>query len=633
MLSNLSLRLKLLILFIVLALIPLGIAGRTMIIITRDELKSNANGELRRVAQQLAGDFDVIYRDSWVHPMQLIRNSLDKEDLGLTEKISLLYTAATDIADVVSIQLSVEGMPTPAIASNDVFMQRLREASINPADVLKDDPVKILSYPDSLDVQLGEMNYLPQLQTWLMTLVLPLRNSLSGRTAYLSAKVKLDRLEEYIANDQFRQSGNIYVINKEKQQVFNPEKKILDELPTANSAVEMLASEVYTAMAEPYTRADGVEMLGAFAISKEFNWAIITEKRAVDAYQAVSLMVRNFMQWVIIGLVIAISGAIIFSHSVTKPLLRLTNAARTLAETNDLSIQVLGAERKDEIGQLSSTFNLMVKQLNRYVDELTETTKAKERAESELKLAKEIQQSFLPDHFPELETIEFFGRCDPAREVGGDYFDYFRLSEHTFGFVIADVSGKGVPAALFMAVSRTLFRMLCAQGFNPQQVVREFNNRLVQLDQSSNLFITLFYGVYDIRDGSFTYSNAGHCLPMIIHQDKRTTILPEMKTMVAGIMEDIPLEEHAVSFTTGDLVVLYTDGMTEAINSEEEEYGEERLLQFLQSKAELDVKTLCLEAIEEVKQYQENMPQFDDMTFFAIKIKSLYDLGFSHYPA
>lgn len=620
--KNLSLRVKLLILFIILSLIPLGLAGRTMIRMTRDELKSAANSELTWVTRQFAVSIEEFYHDTWLRPLALIRNGVDNEALSFSEKIALIDAGVSEIKDVVAIQLTVAGFPTPAIKTNQRFLEQLLSAGINPQEILVVDPISLLEKYRDEDPNFGGIEYIPELDTWLLSIILPLAQPISGHQAFLSARVDLGGFRERILENSFQKTGNLYIITAEGENIIHPGEIIGEEVAIVSAAKAMIQSGIRTTKSEPYMAPDGEQMLGAFSTINTFHWAVIAEKRARDAYATVASMSRSLVLWLTIGLLISVTGAVIFAYSVTRPLLKLTGAAENLAETSDFSIRVDVGERSDEIGKLSGTFNFMVEKLNQYIHDLTETTKAKERAESELKLARQIQQSFLPSTFPVLDDIEFFGMCEPAREVGGDYFDYFQIDDDHYGFVIGDVSGKGVPAALFMAVSRTLFRMLSAQGKSPDQVVAEFNNKLVTMDQSASLFITLFYAVLDRRTGEVVYSSAGHCLPLVKSKTLKFDPVPEMMTMVAGIMEDIPVEQGRITLEDGDIFVLYTDGMTEAQDPENEEYGEDRLQVLLSKYEDLSMEEFTRKSIDEVKEFQQGN-QFDDMTFLALRIKKV----------
>ncbi len=378
-----------------------------------------------------------------------------------------------------------------------------------------------------------------------------------------------------------------------------------------------------TIVVKPITKVNGEKTLVAMSGYPALNWIILAEKREADAYAMANQLMNHLLIWVIIGFAVAVFGALVFSVSLTKPLLKLTTAAGSLA-AGDLSTQVDGEERKDEIGKLSLAFNKMVGDLNHYIDELTETTRAKERAESELKLAWNIQRSFLPNDFPEMKEIEVFGSCDPARDVGGDYFDFFPLDEENFGLVIGDVSGKGVPASLFMAVSRTLFRIISAEAESPDRVLTEFNDKLVLLNEETNMFITMFYAIFNVKSGKLSYSSAGHNMPFIksaMASETGFEMLPQMKTLVAGMMDGVEMQLAELILKKGDCLVLYTDGMTEAINNAEEEFGEDRLKALLDTNVNRSSSEICKILVSAVKAFQEDREQFDDITVFVMKVK------------
>ena len=378
-----------------------------------------------------------------------------------------------------------------------------------------------------------------------------------------------------------------------------------------------------TIVVKPITKVNGEKTLVAMSGYPALNWIILAEKREADAYAMANQLMNHLLIWVIIGFAVAVFGALVFSVSLTKPLLKLTTAAGSLA-AGDLSTQVDGKERKDEIGKLSLAFNKMVGDLNHYIDELTETTRAKERAESELKLAWNIQRSFLPNDFPEMKEIEVFGSCDPARDVGGDYFDFFPLDEENFGLVIGDVSGKGVPASLFMAVSRTLFRIISAEAESPDRVLTEFNDKLVLLNEETNMFITMFYAIFNVKSGKLSYSSAGHNMPFIksaMASETGFEMLPQMKTLVAGMMDGVEMQLAELILKKGDCLVLYTDGMTEAINNAEEEFGEDRLKALLDANVNRSSSEICKMMVSAVKAFQEDREQFDDITVFVMKVK------------
>jgi serine phosphatase RsbU (regulator of sigma subunit) len=618
-----TLRSKLLILSIILALIPLGIAGKSMIRITRDELKSSANDNLITVASQVSQDIEDFYRYTWLIPLRLIKKAVESEDLGVNEKLSLLTEGMKSVNDLIALQIAVQGVKSPLLVSQDEFSNKLKKSSVDPAQVLKLSSDRIAMLQKGDEIYIGDLTYLLEVDAWLVTVILTLEKRTFGRPSTLSARINLDRLKRRIESHPFNKTGSITLIDPEGRKIFDRDRTDLSKNKLVEAAKKILASNARTIGVEPYIRPSGEKMLGAYAFPNILDIGVIVEKNEADAYMAVTDMEWNLTVWIIIGLLVAVVGAILVSVSLTRPLRKLMRAARTISE-GDLSVQIETRGQKDEIGELSLTFNKMVEDLRRYIDELTETTKAKERAESELELAKKIQQSFLPKEFPELGSIEVWGKCDPAREVGGDYFDFFQIDDDNCGMVIGDVSGKGVPAALFMAVSRTLFRILSSRELSPDLVLTEFNDRLVALDQGANMFITLFYGVFNNTTGQLLYSSAGHNMPYLKSSKNSGTkfqMLPQMKTMVAGMMDCIPMQLGETKMQKGDVIVLYTDGMTEAENDNDEMFGEERLEELLNKYSNLSAPEMCKRLFEDVHTFHAGRPQLDDMTMFIMKVK------------
>ncbi|MBN2466617.1 MAG: SpoIIE family protein phosphatase [Deltaproteobacteria bacterium] len=619
-----SLRAKLLFLFTILSIIPLGIAGRNMTQITRDELKSAANDHLMSVAGQVTQVVEDFYRYSWMNPLLFIQKAVENESLAVNEKLSLLTEGMKNAPDLVAIQISVEGVDSPLLVIQDEFSALLKQSSLNAEHVLRLDPHEIAGHRNQQEAFVGGLTYLEQVDRWLLTIVIPLAETTFGRTATLAARVNLERLAARIKEHSFNKTGFITLIDAEGHKIFDSNRTDLSQCSLVKTIKELLSSDTRTIGVVPYVSPSGERMLGAYALPTNLDVGIIVEKSEAFAYMAVTQMVKNLILWVTVGFIVAIVGAIVVSVSLTRPLRKLTQAARIISE-GDLSINIETPKSKDEIGELSLAFEMMLEDLRSYIARLTETTKAKERAESELKLAHDIQQSFLPRNFPDWEQIDIWGKCDPAREVGGDYFDLFQIDDDHYGMVIGDVSGKGVPAALFMAVSRTLFRILSSRELSPDLVLTEFNNKLVELDQGSNMFITLFYAVFNDKTHRLIYSSAGHNMPYVKGSrlsEGTFLMLPGMKTMVAGIMDGItmPVAETFLR-RSGDTIVLYTDGMIEADNEEGEIFGEERLETLLNHYTDLPAKELCEMLIKEVKEFQAGRPQFDDMTVLTLKVK------------
>ena len=198
--------------------------------------------------------------------------------------------------------------------------------------------------------------------------------------------------------------------------------------------------------------------------------------------------------------------------------------------------------------------------------------------QNELDVASKMQQSILPTEFPQGSEFELYGSMEPARNVGGDFFDVLNMGDDYIGLAIADVSDKGVPAALFMMSSRTLLKgAAIGIGMNePGKVLQEVND-LLHEDNEAEMFVTMLYGVYNTRTGHLSYANGGHNTPVVFHADGTITELPLTGGIALGLMPDFEYDQDSIVLAPGDTVVFYTDGVTEAMNSEEEEFGMERL--------------------------------------------------------
>ncbi|MYD62376.1 MAG: SpoIIE family protein phosphatase [Gemmatimonadetes bacterium] len=233
--------------------------------------------------------------------------------------------------------------------------------------------------------------------------------------------------------------------------------------------------------------------------------------------------------------------------------------------------------------------------------------------QNELRVAHDMQQSILPKIFPDKPGYQLFGSMEPARQVGGDFFDIINLENDRIGLAIADVSDKGVPAALFMMSSRTLMKGAAIGKSNPTDVLTEVNH-LLQEDNDAAMFVTVFYAEYNPADGSLSYANGGHNPPVIVHADGSSTVLPQTNGIALGILPDIEYEQNSVTLSPGDTLVLYTDGITEAMNAQNEEFEMERLLTVLSGASSQDVREMNQAIFQAVQAFAGDMPQFDDMT-------------------
>ncbi len=239
----------------------------------------------------------------------------------------------------------------------------------------------------------------------------------------------------------------------------------------------------------------------------------------------------------------------------------------------------------------------------------------------ELSIATEIQTSILPKNFPafpERKEFDIYAKMIPAKEVGGDLYDFFLIDKHRLGLIVGDVSGKGIPAAMFMAVSKTLLKATALKGISPDTCLGMVNNVLVD-ESLPTMFVTVFYGVFDTRSGAFEYSSGGHNPPYLVSKDGQVRQLENKGGLFLGGMKDTEYESNVVMLRPGDSLFLYTDGVTEAVAANNDLFEEARLERSLQQHRSLALNALVQNVIEDVQRFSEGVEQSDDITCLAMR--------------
>ncbi len=270
----------------------------------------------------------------------------------------------------------------------------------------------------------------------------------------------------------------------------------------------------------------------------------------------------------------------------------------------------------DELTDINATLEQRVQ---KQAEELLCTYAERERLQKELEIAKDIQQSFLPQVIPQIEGFELAAINIPAREVGGDFYDFIPITEDKWGLVIADVSGKGVPAALFMALSRTIVRTNTIGNPAISEAISKANELIMEESMINTMFVTLFYAILDTKKMTLTYTNAGHNPPLLIKTTNDEVAMLEGRGVALGVISDIDLEEKEVFLDKGSIVTFYTDGVIDAINEQEEEFGEERFISVIKQNQDLSAQKLMEKIQQEIVTFSGSQPQFDDLTLVILK--------------
>jgi sigma-B regulation protein RsbU (phosphoserine phosphatase) len=322
------------------------------------------------------------------------------------------------------------------------------------------------------------------------------------------------------------------------------------------------------------------------------------------------------------GFAILFVVIVLISGTITRPLRSLAGKAAEIARGN-LDVEMTEASGSDEVGELSRSFDHMKVALKEYIVHLAETTAAKERYESELKIARTIQMSFLPKRFPpfpDKSEFDLYATLIPAKEVGGDLYDFFLLDETHLFFSIGDVSGKGVPAALFMAASKTLMKGTAAPDLSPAEVLARVNRELC-LENDSMMFVTVFAALLNFRTGELRYSNAGHNPPLLLRAGSAPEWLPLPEGFFLGTMEEATYQTRTLVLAPGDRLLLYTDGVTEAMNEAQDFYTEERLERLVGDMGDAAPEAMVGQVLQSVQSFAGHEPQSDDITLLALAFR------------
>ncbi|WP_079729329.1 PP2C family protein-serine/threonine phosphatase [Novosphingobium mathurense] len=313
---------------------------------------------------------------------------------------------------------------------------------------------------------------------------------------------------------------------------------------------------------------------------------------------------------------------------IVEPLVRLTTFTRNM-ETRSFqpdedemdAMRRISRDRGDEVGSLAEAMAGMIARLQRYLIEVEEATAARERVEGELSAARDIQIGMLPRKFPpfpDRHDLDVFALLEPAKQVGGDLYDYFLIDRNRLFFVVGDVSGKGVPAALFMAMTTTLFKAHAMSGGSTGRIMERVNAELSR-DNAAEMFVTIFAGILDLRSGEVEYSDGGHEAPFIVRADGSVERLAKHQGMALGVFEDVPFRTGHFDLREGDALVLFTDGVSEATGANDELFTTARIADALASaRAEFSARLISEGLAQSVRGFVGAVPQSDDIAILTV---------------
>ena len=344
---------------------------------------------------------------------------------------------------------------------------------------------------------------------------------------------------------------------------------------------------------------------------------------------AVTDGVRNIIAWCLIFFAVIV---LLITYFVGKLSVKITDPLKHL-EKDVLAISQGEFDRRttvdtrDEIGNLARAFNGMTANLQNSISELTEATAREERIASELNLATKIQADSLPSDYPAFpgrDEFDLFFSMNPAKEVGGDFYDFFLIDESHLGMVIADVSGKGVPACLFMMISKTLIKNRAILGGTPGEILTFVNRQLCE-NNKSEMFVTAWLGILDLETGLLTASNAGHEYPAIRRNGGKYELFKDRHGLVLAGFEASRYRDYTIQLESGDMLFVYTDGVPEANNPENELLGTDRMLDALNAYEGKDCRETIEAVISGISDFVGEAPQFDDTTMLCLRLDKLME--------
>jgi sigma-B regulation protein RsbU (phosphoserine phosphatase) len=435
-------------------------------------------------------------------------------------------------------------------------------------------------------------------------------------------------LETTLAKIRIARTGGITIFNTAKQPVtIHPEQSLLpDSIMT--TLIENAGTDKGFVRYTEQGEGGNQEMLARAFFFKPLGWYVTAFVPAAEIQEpANSLVTRQTVVILVISLIGLILG-LVFAGRISGPLKELTGFAKELpsmdltAESPAVTpIDHLASRSRDEVSRLATAFVFMLAELRANVSHLMEVTASKERIQSELDVAKEIQEGILPKifpAFPDRREIQLFASLESAKQVGGDLYDFFFIDQNRLCFVIGDVSDKGVPAALFMAITMTLIRSTAEEHDDPAEIMTRVNDKLSR-ENPNSMFVTLFIGILDTSSGEVAYANGGHNPVILIRNDGQTLFQEGLSGLVVGGMEGVPYTGLRFDMHPGETVFLYTDGVTEALDPERNLFSDQRLLKEVTANRQADPETLIQAIRDSVRRHRGTAPQSDDITLLALR--------------
>jgi len=458
----------------------------------------------------------------------------------------------------------------------------------------------------------------------MITYSIPLKDENGETFAILTADVNLNTLTEFLngvkpyehAYSILVDQNGLFICHYDKSKILSA--NIFDEgIKMGNGRVDLLEK----ALSErnygfsTFTNKEGKASFIVYGpLSTGWTAAIISPRS--DAYASLSRIEFLFVIMTLVGLLLIffVSREIIERQSI--PITEFANSAMVIAQGN-FHASIPEIDSRDELKRLHDALQYMQHSINSYIAELRKTTSSNERYESELTIASEIQNNMLLHTFDKHDNFDVQAVLHPAKEVGGDLYDFF-IKDRMIYFAISDVSGKGVPAALYMAITRSAFRFIAGLGMSEDKIMYNINNAFAD-GNKSGMFVTMFVASINLDTLEMRFCNAGHNPIIIKHPDGRAEYLHAKSNIAAGLFENFDYKSESVQLEKGSWLLLYTDGVSEAENIRKELFGEERLLRYV-CESDGSSQEFLDGLMSTVKKFTGNCEQNDDITMMSIRL-------------
>ena len=555
-----------------------------------------------------------------------VKSKSDSAILNVAEKVKAEYSANNDIdlsnllqgEDIVGDKYEICEIN---IVGNDGIIKKSTDKANEGFNFNEEDDEQ----PKEFLVLLGETEQLVQDFT---------ENAVGELRKYAGLKFQDGFIQVAYNQTQFRKTIDNFIIDVTKNRhvgatgfiaVCDEELKIVSEtgvngkhlstigiIPSKNMENGIFEEKIFeTEIINPYNNKSQGEYIFVYTFKEGYCIIAAMPMEEVTIMRDVSIMLSTFMQVLIFAALFLLLYFLIKRIIINN--LRVINSKLAQISGGNLDVTI-DVRANEEFASLSDDINSTVATLKRYIAE------AAARIDKELEYAKQIQLSALPVNFPEDEEYNIYAQMIAAKEVGGDFYDFYKLNENTIAFLVADVSGKGIPAAMFMMTAKTIIKDLAESGMSVNDIFTKANEKLCE-NNESGMFVTAWMGILDVPSGNLKFANAGHNPPLLKRADGTFEYLKTRAGFVLAGMEGVCYRVNEITLNKGDRLFLYTDGVPEATNGQNELYGEDRLLNFMNENLVVDATELLPALKKNIDEFVGEAPQFDDITMLSFDYK------------